>query len=59
MSYIAYLCYPRQPWDEDEDDEIELVVRFEEPEAWKYDKIIPIQFDVLHRWTDKDKELYS
>lgn len=56
MNYMAYLCYPH-PYD-DEDD-IEPVIKFEEPEEWKYKKIIAIQFSVLHYWTDKDKGLYK
>lgn len=58
MSYMAYLCYPTQPWDEDDKDN-EPVIKFEEPDRWKYEKIIPIQFSVLHSWTNKDKELYK
>lgn len=57
MSYMAYLCYPTQPWDGDLED-IEPEIKFEEPDRWKYEKVIPIQFDVLCRWTDNDKGLY-
>ena len=57
MSYMAYLCYPKQPCGDDLEDN-EPVIKFEEPEGWRYEKIIPIQFNVLHRWTDKDKGLY-
>lgn len=60
---MAYLCYPQQPWDGDEDNEdIEPVIKFEEPNRRMYEKVIPIQFDVLHSWDDhkrpKDKRLY-
>ena len=58
MSYMAYLCYPQISWGEDLEDN-EPVIKFEEPEEWKYEKIIPIQFSVLHRWDDKDKGLYK
>lgn len=58
MSYMAYLCYPQQPWDEDNED-IEPVIKFEEPNRWMYEKVIPIQFSVLHSWSDKDKGLYK
>lgn len=58
MSYMAYLCYPPQSWgDIIEDDE--PMIKFEQPEPWKYRKIIPIQFNVLHSWTDKDQGLYK
>lgn len=56
MSYLAYLCYQRT-WDEDEPEEV--VVEFVEPERWRYSKVVPIQFSVLHSWTNKDKELYK
>jgi hypothetical protein len=49
MSYMAYLCYPHSYDDEDDN---ESVIKFEEPEQWKYETVIPIQFDVLHRWDD-------
>lgn len=58
MSYIAYLCYPFS-YDEEDEDDNEPVIKFEEPEGWMYEKIIPIQFSVLHRWGDKDKGLYK
>lgn len=56
MSYMAYLCYHHSY---DDDEELEPVIKFEEPADWKYEKIIPIQFSVLHHWTDKDKGLYK
>lgn len=52
MSYMAYLCYPHSYDDEDDNEPVELVIKFEEPEQWKYETVIPIQFDVLHRWDD-------
>lgn len=58
MNYMAYLCYPH-PYDDDDEDDNEPVIKFEEPEEWRYEKVIPIQFSVLHYWTDKDKGLYK
>jgi hypothetical protein len=55
--YIGYLCYPH-PFDDDEEDR-EAVLKFTEPDTWKYEKVIPIQFSVLHSWTINDKKLYS
>lgn len=59
MSYMAYLCYPSHDYDEDEEWTCDPVIKFEQPKEWMYEKIIPIQFSVLHSWTDKDKELYK
>lgn len=56
MSYMAYLCYPH---DYNEEDDNDPVIKFEQPEQWRYGKILPIQFSVLHRWTDQDEELYK
>jgi hypothetical protein len=53
--YIAWLCYPRAY---DDEYKVETKIEFEEPERWKYSKVIPIQFSVLHQWSNKDKELY-
>jgi len=55
--YMAWLCYPSLQMGDDLDQEPEI--KFEEPESWRYDKIIPIQFSVLHQWSDKDKGLYK
>jgi hypothetical protein len=57
MNYLAYLCY-RNSYDND-DESAEATIQFVEPERWKYAKVVPIQFSVLHSWTDKDKELYK
>lgn len=57
MSYMAYLCYSYS-YDDEDDEPNEPVIKFERPEDWKYEKVIPIQFSVLHHWTDKDKGLY-
>lgn len=54
---MAWLCYPQLHFGDDLDQEPEI--KFEQPEQWMYEKIIPIQFSVLHRWTDKDKGLYK
>lgn len=53
--YMAYLCYPHS-YDEDDN---EPEIKFEQPDDWKYEKILPIQFNVLHQWSDKDKGLYK
>ncbi len=53
--YMAWLCYPPTYYLEDNEPEI----KFEQPESWRYDKIIPIQFNILYQWTDKDKRLYK
>jgi len=52
--YMAWLCYPSLQMGDDLDQEPEI--KFEEPERWRYSKIIPIQFSVLHQWSDKDKD---
>ena len=57
MAYLAYLCY-RNSYDDD-DESAEATIQFVEPESWRYAKVIPIQFSVLHSWTNKDKELYK
>lgn len=57
MSYFAYLCYPRLQMGDDLDQEPEI--KFEKPEEWKYERILPIQFSILHAWNDKDKGLYK
>ena len=36
-----------------------MKLKFEEPSRYMYEKVIPIQFSVLHDWTDKDKGLYK
>ena len=60
VTYLAYLCYPHNYSDECGDDEYqEPVIKFDKPEEWKYKKVLPIQFSILHYWTDKDKELYK
>ena len=56
--YMAWLCYPNSYFDDDEDDN-EPEIKFEQPDDWKYEKIIPIQFSPLHSWSDKDKGLYK
>ena len=55
MTYLAYLCYPIH----DELLEETVVIQFEQPPSWKYAKVVPIQFSVLHSWADADKELYK
>jgi hypothetical protein len=55
VTYFAYLCYP--PSEDKEDNEPEI--KFRPPEKWEYEKILPIQFSILHGWTYKDKELYN
>lgn len=58
MSYIAYLCYSR-PYDDEDEEDREPEIKFEEPSSWKYEKVVPIQFSILHSWNNKDKELYK
>lgn len=62
VTYFAYLCYPcAYSYEDDTDDDtgnMEPVIKFEKTEEWKYEKILPIQFSILHGWTDKDKGLY-
>lgn len=53
--YIAYLCYPYAY----DDDDVEPTIKFEEPASYLYDKVVPISFSVIHRWTQKDEELYK
>jgi len=55
--YIAWLCYPSVQMGDDEYQEPEI--KFSEPESWMYDKILQIQFSILHQWSEKDKELYK
>jgi hypothetical protein len=57
VTYFAYLCYPHLQLGDDLDQEPEI--KFESPEEWKYQKILPIQFSILHGWTSKDKGLYE
>lgn len=59
VTYMAYLCYPPRHYDEDEGWICDPVIKFEQPAACKYEKILPIQFSVLHGWTDKDRMLYN
>jgi hypothetical protein len=56
--YAAWICFPRA-FADDDDYEPAPCIEFIEPERWKFDKVIPISFNVLHSWTDKDKELYK
>lgn len=54
--YMAWLCFSHTHNDQGK---IEGKIEFEEPNSWKYNKVIPIQFSVLHSWTDKDKDIYN
>jgi hypothetical protein len=56
--YAAWICYPNT-FDDDDDYEPDACIEFSEPASWKYGKVIPISFTILHSWTDKDKELYK
>jgi hypothetical protein len=58
VTYAAYLCYPHLSMGDSIEDN-EPVIKFEQPEEWKYEKILPIQFSVLHSWSDEDKGLYK
>lgn len=55
--YVAWLCYS-EIYDGDDLEDAEPVIRFEQPEEWQYKKIIPIQFSVLHSWSNRDVEIY-
>jgi hypothetical protein len=57
VTYMAYLCYPHLRMGDSTEDN-EPVIKFQQPEEWEYKKILPIQFSVLHSWSDKDKGLY-
>jgi len=52
VSYLAYLCY-RKSYDDDED----VIIKFEQPASWQYEKVVAIEFSPLQSWTSKDKEL--
>jgi hypothetical protein len=56
VTYMAFICYPRLQMGDSLDSEPEI--KFEQPEGWKYEKVLPIQFSILHGWTDRDKGLY-
>lgn len=54
--YMAYLCFSQG----DDDEECpEATVVFKEPNHYLYEKVIPISFTILHKWTDKDQRLYK
>jgi hypothetical protein len=59
--YMAWLCYPHT-YDLDDLDDNEPEIKFEEPESYLYAKILPIQFNILHKWDDhkrpKNTRLY-
>lgn len=60
MSYCAWLCYKHTYDDDNEliDETTEIV--FEQPESWRYDQIIPIQFTPLTSWNAiMDKKLWK
>lgn len=54
VTYFGYLCYSHDALNDREPE-----IKFEPPESWKYDLVLPIQFSVLHGWTEKDKALYK
>lgn len=49
----AWICYPTSYSDDNEDWDLDPVIVFEEPPAWKYNKVIPIAFSVLKDWNEK------
>lgn len=53
---MAYLCFRHQY---DGDDDIDPIIKFEEPSHYLYAQVIPIQFSVLHKWTEQDRKLYK
>lgn len=56
--YKAYLCFPYID-DEDDGGDTEVLVVFEEPYEYKYQKVVPISFSVLQKWTAMDQRLYK
>jgi hypothetical protein len=56
--YKAWLCYPAT-FDDDDLDDVKPEIAFEEPGRYRYTKVIPIQFSVLHNWSDKEERLYK
>jgi hypothetical protein len=50
MMYRAWICYPHT-YDLDDN---EPEIKFSEPDSYKYSKIIPISFSVLHDCTDDE-----
>jgi len=55
--YAAWLCY--NEYFGCPSDEIEVKIVFKEPEPYRYSKVIPISFNVLHSWSDKEERLYK
>jgi hypothetical protein len=56
--YMAYLCFPHS-YDGDDEEDTEVEISFVEPSRYMYRKVIPISFNILHEWTDKDRKLYE
>lgn len=56
--YMAYLCFPT-PYEGDDEEDLEPILRFQEPSHSFYERVLPISFTILHEWTDKDKRLYK
>lgn len=59
MSYLAWICY-RQSYDDDNeliDEDVNLV--FSEPDRYRYSKVIPITFNPLHSWSEKDAKIHT
>jgi hypothetical protein len=51
MMYRAWICYESNSWFVDDD---KPEIKFSEPDIYKYSKIIPISFSVLHDCTDDE-----
>ena len=51
MMYRAWICYESNSWFVDDD---KPEIKFSEPDSYKYSKIIPISFSVLHDCTDDE-----
>jgi len=57
VSYLAYLCYRKSYNDDNELIDEDIVIKFEQPASWQYEKVVAIEFSPLQSWTSKDKEL--
>jgi hypothetical protein len=54
--YLAYLCYHHHY---DGEEELDPIIKFEQPTSYLYAQVIPIQFNVIHTWTEHDRKLYK
>ena len=59
MSYLAYICYNHTYDDDNELIDENPEIRFEEPDRYRYSKVIPITFNPLHSWSEKDAKIHT